>query len=137
MGELVRFGVALEKTLLKDFDAYVKGRKYPNRSKAIADLVRSELVKKEWSTGKEVAGVICLVYDHHKRELVNNLIDIQHDFHGHIVSTQHIHLDHNNCLEMVVAKGKPDLVKDLANRLQAQKGVKFGALTMATTGKKL
>ena len=137
MSKLVRFGVSLEKELLESFDKYVVERKYPNRSEAFRDLVRNTLVKKEWGTGKLVAGAITLVYDHHRRELVNKLTDIQHDFHDLVISSQHIHLDHHNCLEIVAVKGEPKQIEKLASNLQAVKGVKHSQLTMTTTGKNI
>ena len=135
MAGLIRFGVSLEKELLARFDRLIKEKNYPTRSEAIRDLIREELVRKEWIEGEEVAGVITLVYDHHKRELVSRLTDIQHTFHDVIISTQHIHLDSANCLEIVVVKGKPGEVEELAQKLRSTKGVKHGSLTMATTGK--
>ena len=137
MSEIVRFGVSLEKELLEKFDRLIKEKKYPNRSEAIRDLIRENLVKKEWIEGKEVAGAITLVFDHHKRELVNTLTDIQHDFHQLIISSQHIHLDHDNCLEIIVVRGKPIEVRGLADKLKSTKGVKYGSLSIATTGKEL
>ena len=137
MSEIVRFGVSLEKELLEKFDRLIKEKKYPNRSEAIRDLIRENLVKKEWTEGKEVAGAITLVFDHHKRELVNTLTDIQHDFHQLIISSQHIHLDHDNCLEIIVVRGKPIEVRGLADKLKSTKGVKYGSLSIATTGKGL
>ncbi|HCL90956.1 MAG TPA: nickel-responsive transcriptional regulator NikR, partial [Candidatus Atribacteria bacterium] len=119
MSEIIRFGVSLEKELLEKFDILIKEKKYPNRSEAIRDLIRENLVKKEWVEGKEVAGAITLVFDHHKRELMNTLTDIQHDFHTLIISSQHIHLDHDNCLEIIVVKGKPTEVRELADKLRA------------------
>ena len=137
MSDIVRFGVSLEKELLEKFDILIKEKKYPNRSEAIRDLIRENLVKREWVEGKEVAGAITLVFDHHKRDLVNNLTDIQHDFHTLIISSQHIHLDHDNCLEIIVVRGKPTEVRELADKLKAAKGVKYGSLSIATTGKEL
>ncbi len=137
MSEIVRFGVSLEKELLEKFDILIKEKKYPNRSEAIRDLIRENLVRREWVEGKEVAGAITLVFDHHKRDLVNNLTDIQHDFHQLIISSQHIHLDHDNCLEIIVVRGKPTEVRELADKLRAAKGVKYGSLSIATTGKEL
>jgi len=137
MSEIVRFGISLEKELLEKFDKLSKEKQYPNRSEAIRDLIRENLVKKEWVGGKEVAGAITLVFDHHKRELVNILTDIQHDFHTLIISSQHIHLDHDNCLEIIVVRGKPTEVRELADKLRATKGVKYGSLSIATTGKGL
>ena len=137
MSEIVRFGVSLEKELLDKFDKLIKEKKYPNRSEAIRDLIRENLVKREWVEGKEVVGSITLVFDHHKRELVNILTDIQHDFHPLIISSQHIHLDHDNCLEIIVVRGKPGEVRELSDKLRSTKGVKYGALSIATTGKEL
>lgn len=137
MSDIIRFGVSLEKELLEKFDRLIKEKKYPNRSEAIRDLIREELVKREWVEGKEVAGSITLVFDHHKRELMNTLTDIQHDFYQIIISSQHVHLDHDNCLEIIVVRGRPRGVKELADKLRATKGVKYGALSIATTGKEL
>ncbi|MEK9149342.1 MAG: nickel-responsive transcriptional regulator NikR, partial [Candidatus Desantisbacteria bacterium] len=105
---LVRFGVSLEDVLLVRFDGHLKEKGYPTRSKAISDLIREALVKEEWVGQGNVAGTVTLIYDHHRRELVNKLTDIQHDFYKIIISSQHIHLDHNNCLEVVVVKGMPE-----------------------------
>jgi len=137
MKEIVRFGVSLEKELLHKFDSLIGEKKYPNRSEAIRDLIRENLVKREWIKGEKVAGVIALVYDHHKRELVNTLTDIQHHYHSLIISTQHIHLDEDNCLEVVVVRGKPKEVESLADRLKATKGVKHSSLIMTTVGKQI
>ena len=137
MSGIIRFGVSLEKELLEKFDILIKKKKYPNRSEAIRDLIRENLVKREWVEGKEVAGAITLVFDHHKRDLVNILTDIQHDFHQLIISSQHIHLDHDNCLEIIVVRGTPTDVRELADKLRATKGVKYGSLSIATTGKEL
>ncbi|MDO8734584.1 MAG: nickel-responsive transcriptional regulator NikR [Elusimicrobiota bacterium] len=135
MEKLFRFGVSLEKSLLDKFDKLIRSRNYTNRSEAFRDLIRQELVKKEWQEGREIAGAIILIYNHHKRELVNKLTDIQHDFQNIIISTQHIHLDHDNCLEIIAVKGKSAEVQRLANTLKSIKGVKHGTLSMSTTGR--
>jgi len=137
VGDLIRFGVSIEKGLLAKFDKHIRDENYPTRSKAIGDLIRESLVKKEWIEGREVVGAITLVYNHHKRELVNRLTDVQHDFHQLIISSQHVHLDRDNCVEIVVAEGKPKDVEELAYRLKSTKGVKHGSLSMATTGKEM
>lgn len=137
MTELVRFGVSLEKDLLDEFDRFVRDGHFANRSQGLRSLIRDQLVKREWLKGKEVAGTITLVYDHHRRELVKKLTSVQHDFHDIIISTQHIHLDHNNCLEIVVVKGKPKEAQGLLFVLRAVKGVKHSAMSMATTGHKI
>ncbi|MDD5135802.1 MAG: nickel-responsive transcriptional regulator NikR [Candidatus Omnitrophica bacterium] len=135
MTGLVRFGISTEKDLLAKFDRLMNDRGYTNRSKAFSDLVRQELVKREWTEGKEVAGAIIMIYDHHKRELVNKLMDIQHDFNKVIMSTQHIHLDHDNCLEIVAIKGTAVEVQKLADILKSVRGVKHTTLGMSSTGK--
>lgn len=137
MSELVRFGVALERKVLKEFDRYLRKRKYPTRSKAIGDLIRAELITEQWQNDQMVTGVIALVYDHHRRDLVNRLLDIQHDEHDLIISSQHVHLDDTNCLEIIVAKGKAPRVEKLAYLLKGTKGVKFGTLIRASTGREL
>jgi CopG family transcriptional regulator, nickel-responsive regulator len=135
MSELVRFGVSLERTLLEKFDTFIRERNYTNRSEAIRDLIRQELIKKEWLQGEDVAGTITLIYDHHKRDLQGKLTDIQHDYQKLIISTQHIHLDHDNCLEIIAARGKPANLQKLADNIKAIKGVKHGALSMSSVGK--
>ncbi|MDP3041259.1 MAG: nickel-responsive transcriptional regulator NikR [Candidatus Omnitrophota bacterium] len=135
MSEVFRFGISLPKDLIDKFDKLIEKKNYTNRSKAFGDLIRQELIKREWREGKEVAGSITLIYDHHKRELLNKITDVQHGFQKVIISTQHIHLDHNNCLEIIAVKGNPPDVQKLTNTLKAIKGVKHGTLSMSTTGK--
>jgi len=137
MSKLVRFGVSLEEALLVQFDRLIKQKKYTNRSEAIRDLIRDELVKEEWNENKEVTGAITLVYDHHTRELVTRVLDVQHDYHECILSTQHIHLDHHNCFEIVVTKGKSQKIEELYQKLKSIKSVKHAGFMMATQGKHL
>ena len=135
MSELVRFGVSIEDSLLKKFDRLISKRGYSTRSEALRDLIRQELVKKEWEEDQEVAGTITFIYDHHTRGLSSQLTDLQHDHQEIIISSQHIHLDHYNCLEIVAVKGKASKVQKLANALKSVKGVRHGALSMTSTGK--
>ncbi|MBF0253091.1 MAG: nickel-responsive transcriptional regulator NikR [Candidatus Omnitrophica bacterium] len=137
MSGIIRFGISLDEDLSKKYDVRIKKKGYSNRSEAIRDLIRQDLVDQEWDDGSVVAGAITLIYDHHKRELLNKITDIQHDFHEGIISAQHIHLDHHNCLEIIAFKGNPFEIKKLADRLKAVKGVKHSTLSMSTTGKKL
>jgi CopG family nickel-responsive transcriptional regulator len=137
MSELVRFGVSLEKELLAKFDAFIRNRNYTNRSEAFRDMIRQELIKKEWLEGEDVAGAITLIYDHHRKDLLSKITDIQHNYQTVIISTQHVHLDHDNCLEIVAVKGIPGEVQKLANRLKSIKGVKHGTLSMSSTGKEI
>ncbi|MEW6686135.1 MAG: nickel-responsive transcriptional regulator NikR [Candidatus Edwardsbacteria bacterium] len=137
MSKLKRFSISLDENLVAKFDKHIEQKDYPTRSKAIGDLIREDLVKREWTEGREVAGVVTLVYNHHKRELVNTLTNVQHDFYHLIISTQHIHLDHDNCLEIVVVRGKSKEVEKLANTLRAVKGVKHGRLSISSTGREI
>jgi len=137
MSGLVRFGVSLEQDLLQKFDRRIRGKKYTNRSEALRDLIREDLVRQEWQEDKEVAGAITLIYDHHQRELLTKITDIQHDFQGLIISTQHIHLDHDNCLEMIAVRGRAGEITKLADTLKANRGVKHTALMMSSTGKEM
>lgn len=132
---LTRFSVSLGKELVDLFDAKIRGEKCPTRSKAIGDLIRSSLVQKEWHAGAEVAGAIVLVYDHHKRDIVSRLTDVQHDCHDAIISTQHVHLDHDNCLEIIAVRGRSSEIQSIMKRLKAVKGLKHVSLAAGTTGK--
>jgi len=135
---LVRFGISLDKELLAPFDRLCKEKAYANRSEAIRDLIRDKLVRKEWgSAGGVVTGVISIVYDHHKRELVDTLMSVQHDHQDMIIASQHIHMDHDNCLEVIIVKGAADKAVELSSRLRSAKGVKHGEFVMTTTGKRL
>jgi len=135
MSEVFRFGISLPKDLIDKFDKLIREKNYTNRSKAFGDLIRQELIKREWQRGKEIAGAVTLIYDHHKRELLNKITDAQHDFQKVIISTQHIHLDHNNCLEIVAIKGNPKEAQKLTDTLKSIKGVKHATLSMSSTGK--
>ena len=134
MAEIVRFGVSLDRKLLDRFDALIRAKNYTNRSEALRDLIRQELVLKAWDEDRNVAGAITYVYDHHQRELLNRILDIQHDFQNLIISSQHVHLDHDNCLEIVAVRGKASEIRHLANKLRAVKGVRHGTLSMSGTG---
>ncbi|MCD6318901.1 nickel-responsive transcriptional regulator NikR [Candidatus Aerophobetes bacterium] len=138
MKEIVRFGVSMEKKLLKDFDELISRKKYTNRSEAVRDLIRDRLVEEEWRTEKkEMIGTVTLVYNHHTRGLSDTLTDLQHHFHELIISTMHVHLDEENCLEILAVKGMADKIKAVADKLISIRGVKHGKLTMTTTGKEL
>jgi CopG family transcriptional regulator, nickel-responsive regulator len=137
MSELVRFGVSLEKPLLERFDSLIRERQYTNRSEALRDMIRRELVQREWREGGEVAGAITLIYDHHQRDVISKVTDTQHGFQGVIISTQHIHLDHHNCLEIIAARGKAEEVQRLADALTSIKGVRHGTLSMSSTGREI
>lgn len=137
MEKLSRFSVSVESDLLERFDRQLRKDECPSRSKALSDLMRSSLVERQWAEGEEVAAAIIMVYDHHRHQLTGNLTHIQHDYHDLIVSSQHIHLDHDNCLEIVVARGKSDKVEELARKLKTVKGIKHISLASAATGQNI
>ncbi len=133
-----RFTVSLPPALMRQLDAMTTEKGYTNRSLAIADMIRDQIVEHRQKTGsEEIAGTITLVYDHHKQHVQETLTGIQHDHHDLIISTLHVHLDHHNCLEVLIVRGKATLVKRIADELIAAKGVKHGKLTVTTTGKDL
>jgi CopG family nickel-responsive transcriptional regulator len=133
-----RFSVSLLPKLLQQLDAMTRKKGGKNRSLAIAEMIRSQLVEhRQKSDSGEIAGTITLVYDHHKPHLQASLTDIQHDHHHVILSTVHVHLDHHNCLEVLIVRGKASVIRKIADELIAAKGVKHGKLTVTTTGKDL
>ncbi len=138
MGELSRIGVAIDSDLLARFDDLIARRGYTNRSEAFRDLIRDELVEEAWeSPERKVVGTVSIVYDHHVRQLSDRLTDLQHEFFHHVLSTLHVHLDHDHCLEVLVVRGKAEEVKRLSDTLIATKGVKHGRLTITTSGAEL
>jgi CopG family nickel-responsive transcriptional regulator len=138
MSGLSRIGVAIDSDLLDQFDKLIGRRGYTNRSEAFRDLIRGDLVEQTWeSPDADVVGTITLVYDHHVRMLSEKLTGIQHDYHHNILSTLHVHLDHDNCLEVLVVRGKSAAVRKVADALISTKGVKHGQLTITTTGRGL
>lgn len=137
MKKLVRFGVSLDHHLLDDFDRVIARKNYTNRSEALRDLIRDNLVGQEWDEDKETVGTITIVYDHHVHDLTDKLTDIQHYYHKLVLSAMHVHLDHDHCLEVLVVRGKGSQIKKVADILIGTKGVKHGKLTTTTTGKGL
>ncbi len=135
MGELVRFGVSMEGDLLKQFDEMIERRSYANRSEALRDLVRAAIVENQWQHGNnKTVGVVCLVYDHEMGDVGHKLTHIQHESEVQIVSSMHVHLDHHNCLETIVLRGKPAEIQHTADQLISLRGVKLGKLVIGHTG---
>jgi len=127
--KIIRFGVSIEPDLLKKYDKMIKKEGYSNRSEAIRDLIRKNLIiEKSKDPEAKAIGTLTIIYDHHTGNLTNRLLDIQHDHHSEILSTTHIHIDHYNCLEVLVLKGKTGRIQKLANNIKALKGIKHGEL---------
>ena len=131
---LRRFSVSLEEELLEQFDSYIRERGYVNRSEAVRDLIRKEFISEEWEQDGDVAGVVTLVYNHHQPQLQEKITEIQHDYYTLITSTTHVHMDHHNCLEVLIVKGKASRIREMAEKVIAMRGVKNGNLTMTSTG---
>jgi CopG family nickel-responsive transcriptional regulator len=129
--ELCRIGVAIPKELLDEFDASIERRGYENRSEAFRDLIRAALIEEDLAKDQQLAvGTLTLVYDHHVRQLSERLTEMQHEHHQQVVSTLHVHLDHHNCLEVLVLRGKAGEIRSIADKLIAAKGVHHGKLTL-------
>jgi len=136
-----RVGISLEDTLLEQFDRLIARRGYENRSEAIRDLIRDQLVQEQWSergsdAGEKVA-VVSLVYDHESSSLSQKLTHIQHENHRAVVSALHIHLDAHNCLEVLILRGKGSEILAMGEGLVSTKGVLYGKVMPATTGRGL
>jgi CopG family nickel-responsive transcriptional regulator len=122
--------------LVRRLDALVREKGYANRSQAVADMVRAQIVEHLAQSGdREIAGTVTVVYDHHQRNVQALLTDVQHDHPNLIVATLHVHLDHRNCMEVLAVRGRARAVRKLADRLTTAKGVKHGRLTVTTTGR--
>ena len=136
--QIARFGVSLSRALLNQLDRMVQKKGYRNRSLAISDMIRDHLIGHQQEIGdSEMAGTITIVYNHHRPHVQETLTDLQHKHLDAIISTLHVHLDHDNCLEVLVVRGKGSVVRSVADHLIAVRGVKHGRLTMTTTGKDL
>lgn len=133
-----RFTVSLPPPLMRTLDRLRAGRRYANRSEFVRDLLRAELVKKEWAAQRgTTVGVLTIVYDHDTRALTDKLTDIQHHSYRTITAVLHVHLDEHACLEILALRGTPRRIRAIANELLAVKGVRYGQLVPATTGKRL
>jgi len=128
---LARFGVSLDENLLKALDSFVIENSLPNRSQAIRQLVEKNLVEKKWQCNEIVAGAIVMLYDHHKGDVTTKSNDIQHEFFDVILSSQHFHLSHDNCLEIIAVKGTANKLTKLSDKLIGIKGIIHGKLVMS------
>jgi CopG family nickel-responsive transcriptional regulator len=138
MSDTVRFGVSLNMSLLDEFDDLIKNLGYDNRSEAIRDLIRQKLVEEEWQAPeKETFGVVFLVYDHHEMSVDKRLNEEQHHHHKDVISTMHVHIDENNCMEIVILRGEGKDIQAFGRRLISMRGVKYGKLNLGTTGQQV
>lgn len=137
MGELVRMSISIEDDLLERLDRLVTESRYTNRSEFIRDMIRDSLVQREWDRDEEVVGTLTLLYDHDARGLSDRLTDIQHDHHGCVLASTHVHLDRHLCAEMILLRGRAAELKDVADLLRQQKGVLHSSLSVGSTGASL
>jgi CopG family transcriptional regulator, nickel-responsive regulator len=132
MSHVTRFSVSLEDDLLTQFDRYCREQKLATRSEAIRQLLRDRLMKQAWAEeSHDAAGTLTLVYDHHRPQLQEHLVQLQHDHHDLIVSTLHAHLSHDLCLEVIVLRGPSTKLERIASQLRGLKGIYKGELVMA------
>ncbi len=134
MPKVVRFSVSIEDDLLDEFDHYCQQQHFATRSEAIRQILRESLTQQAWLQGeKETAATLTIVYDHHRSSLADSLLELQHDHTDMIVATTHVHLDHHNCLEVIILRGRAGKLRELAGRLQGMKGIRQGQLVVAST----
>jgi CopG family transcriptional regulator, nickel-responsive regulator len=135
MSEIIRFSVSLEDDLLEQFDRYCRQQQFATRSEAIRQLLRDTLTKEAWATeSQDAAGTLTLVYDHHRPQLRQRLMKLQHDHNDLVVSTLHAHLTHDLCLEVIVLRGPSAKLQKIASQLRGLKGIYKGELVMASAG---
>jgi CopG family transcriptional regulator, nickel-responsive regulator len=135
MSGIERVGVSLDKELLAEFDALIADKGYGNRSEAVRDLIRAKLTETALeSPDAEGIGSVFLIYDHHVSKLAEQLIQLQHSHLLKVITSIHVHLDHHNCLEVIIIKGRVREIQKLADKMASLKGVKHGRLTLTAAG---
>ncbi len=137
MADLVRVSFTIDAELYRKMERLLERTPHANRSEFIRDLVRARLVEEDWKADEEAVGTITMVYNHETRRLTDKLTSLQHEHHHAIMATTHVHLDHHLCAEMIMVRGRPRIIEELADQLGQQKGVLHASLSMGSTGKKL
>ncbi len=134
MADLVRFSVSLESDLLAEFDRYCQAHHFATRSEAIRQLLRETLTAQAWEADAEdVAATLTLVYDHHRTQLSERLLELQHEHTDVVVASSHVHLDHAHCMEVIFLRGKAGVLREIASKLRGLKGIRKGELVVART----
>ena len=135
MAHLMRVTVSLEADLLERFDRFCAAGELATRSEAVRQLIHDRLARGAWeSDDAEVTATLTLVYDHHKARLAQELIDLQHEHGDQVVSTMHVHLDHDRCLEVIVLRGPASNLRQFAAKLGGLKGIHRAELVVAGAG---
>jgi len=137
VAKLTRTGISLDRELLLRFDRVIAKKGYKNRSEAIRDLVRDYAINEDVEENRVVAGTLTMVYDHHRPKLSERLIEAQHHAEGKVLAATHVHLDHHNCLEVIIMRGRSNEVRHIADQILSLRGVKHGKLVLTTQGKGL
>src|SRR5271154_529861 len=137
MQQLARTGLSIDRELLARFDRNIAKKGYKIRSEAVRDLIRDHLVSEEADENKVIVGTLTIVYDHHRPNLTEKLVEAQHHAGAAVLAATHVHLDHHNCLEVIIMRGRSSTIRDLANRILSLRGVKHGQLVITSTGKDL
>ena len=130
---VTRFSISLEKELLSELDMFAVDNNFANRSQAVRHLIEKNIVEKKWHCDNIVAGAVVMIYDHHKKDIINRSNDIQHSYFDVILSSQHYHLSHEICLEIIAVKGHANKLTELSEKLISIKGIKHGKLIMSKT----
>jgi CopG family transcriptional regulator, nickel-responsive regulator len=135
MPKVVRLTFSIEEPLCKAFEELVKQGGYTNRSEFVRDMIRGQLVSRQWKKDEETLGTVTIVYNHHLRRVGEKLTDVQHHHHEQVLASTHVHLSHDLCAEVIIIRGKASEIQHIADELRQQKGVLHAALSMSTTGK--
>jgi CopG family nickel-responsive transcriptional regulator len=130
----VRFSISLPEDLLGELDRRMVGRGYASRSEFVRDLIRERMVVDKWERGKqEVVGVLTISFDHHQKGLAERIIETQHRKYVNILCATHVHLDHDNCVEVIIIRGRPPEIEKLTIEIGGLRGVRFAKLTRASS----
>ena len=130
MSDIIRFGVSIDEALLENYDRFIADRGYATRSEALRDLIRDSLIQQKIDDRPDTRalGSLTVIYDHHARNLLREMSGIQHDFHQLILSVMHLHVSHDDCMEVIALSGIVSDIVTLSNRLLSLKGIKNGKL---------
>jgi len=134
MSELVRTSIAMERELYDRMEELLADGPFENRSEFIRDLVRERLVREEWDKNERVLGTVTIIYNHDTPDLTNRLVALQHEVHGMILASTHVHLDHCLCAEVIIALGEAGSIQRFAETIRQQRGVMHAALSTSTAG---
>jgi CopG family nickel-responsive transcriptional regulator len=137
MAETARVSLSIDQPLLDKLERMVRASRYTNRSEFVRDMIREQIVQREWEGDGEALGTITMVYDHHQRGLSDKLTDLQHHHHREILVTTHVHLDPHLCAEVLLVRGRASQIRQVADELRQQRGVLHAALAISSTGKRL